>query len=633
MITQALGRVGASVASKDGEMWGMSQFRRRLRFRTYRRVLAIRLPLVVFAGIALSLVFVSGPYVQSAFTSFLSGSKSSLYAGMSAAGIGSFPSVLDYIRQAFWPPYLISGIVVAAVIAWLNKKAQFLIGVSASVATCLTAIDIFNSAAGYGLVVSIVCNVLGGVILALLSFLIVSKISIVHRVSEGNRYLERVIWTIYPGACLVTLAALLYFVLSFLIRIPTEPVSVRLTPPISGTISAVDPLRCDSYTGTTVSLEKCYAKHIASKHDEDFGVLHKFLPADARKSTWIGLGKKLSFEWQKNNGNAISTTFFMAEGCTDERQLGKLLKTSSAHLHAEPALRYIKVDDGLSQFRLLGPGSVKRIETGDSHTAVSEFWITPNASDTSKIDYKTFVYDGFFKVTDDFDDFSYAIGLLLFGGDNGAPKPRRLRIGSIKDSKPQYINIRVNQKSADPNAAVKCRLLPVKKVNDGYLAIASEPIANLVISVKHGKHVSYADIEKPDILIASGVNGWISSDGFDKSRIDLGMQTGSTGMISVFGGIDDVRVSGKDVATGPTSTLQITGSLFVVSDGPSLMVTGDADYMTLNNQRLTHTRWESLDTALRVPIVFGVPTVLFFLVRLLGEELRKARRHLWYLPS
>lgn len=613
-------------------MGGWSRFTRRLRFRAYRQTVAIRLPLVLLTGLGVSLVFVSGPYVQSAFTSFLSGSKSSLYAGMYASGIGGFPTVGDYFRQAFWPPYLFSGMVVAAAMAWFNAKIRFLVGVGTVTAVCLTAIDVLNDATGYGLIVSIVCNALGGVILALLSFLIISKASVLHHVSEGNKYIERVIWIIYPAVCFVILTAVLIFVLAFLIKIPTASVSLRLAPPMSGSSSPVDPLRCGAYTGTTASLEGCHDRHAAKKNDDEFNVLAKFTPVSGSETKWVGLGKNLSVAWKKNNNDAVSTTFRMAEGCTTREQLEKIVRTNSRQGGTKMGIIRIDVDSGLSQFRLLGPSDAGKVEIGDSKSHVSEFWVIPDTANSTKVNFSRFIYDGYWHVNDTFDDFSYEIGLFLIDGEKRAPKARRLHLVSSVPDKSTYIDVRFDEKRVDPNGAVKCKMLKLESVGEGYVVTASEPLVSLIVSVDHNKDVAYSDLDSPDILAISGINGWVSSDDFDKSRVDLGINAGTIGMLSVFGTISDVQVNGKGIATGPTSTLQLTGELFARSDGPAILVSGDADYMILNDQRLTLTRWESLDTAIRVPIIFGVPTVLYFLLRMLVDELRRTRRHLWYLP-
>ena len=603
-----------------------------MRFRTYRQAVAIRLLFVVFTGLGISLVFVSGPYVQSAFTSFLSGSKSSLYAGMSASGIGSFPSVGDYFRHAFWPPYLLSGMAVAVAMALLNAKTRFLVGVAVVTAICLTAIDILSGATGYNLVTSIVCNVLGGIILALLSFLIISKAYVLHYVSDGNKYIERIIWMIYPAVCFVTLAAVMIFVLAFLIKIPTASVSLRLTPPMSGSSSPIDPLRCNAYTGTTVSLKSCYDRYTASKHDDEFNMLAKFTPVSGSENKWVGLGNDLSVDWRKNNSDVVSATFLMVEGCTTRKQLEKIVKTNSLHDGAKVIINRIDVDSGLSQFRLLGPSDAGKVEIGDTNSPVSEFWVIPDTTNPSKINFSRFIYNGYLHVNDTFNDFSYEIGLFLIDGDKRVPKARRLHLVSGTHGASTYIDVRFNGRGAvDPNAAVKCRVLKLEPVKNGYVTTATEPLVSLIVSIDHNKDVAYSDLDKPDVLVISGINGWVSSDGFDKSRVDLGVNSGEIGMLSVFGAISDVQVNGKDVATGPTSTLQITGDLFGRSDGPSILVTGDTDYMILNNQRLTLTRWESLDTAIRVPLIFGAPTVLYFLLRMLADELRRTRRHLLYV--
>jgi hypothetical protein len=273
-----------------------------------------------------------------------------------------------------------------------------------------------------------------------------------------------------------------------------------------------------------------------------------------------------------------------------------------------------------------------KIEVSDDEPYASQFWAIPATNDASKLSVQRFIYDGSMHLTDQFKPLSYEIGLFPSDEKDGWLNFRRLVISSEGSFESKFINVKFDDKPINPNLKLTCREVTIKPVKGGYTALALTPMVSLIVSVAHETPILYSDVGKPDVIEVNGANGWVSNDGFEKARIDNFVKVGKIAGMSVFGVISDVQVNEKSIATGPTSALIISGDLSASSDGPSIMIHGDADYMSLNDHRLTLTRWESLDMAMRVPLILGVPTLLYFLLRMLGQALRKPMRHLWYLP-
>jgi Predicted membrane protein len=612
----------------------LSKFKKNLKSPPYRRETTIRLLLAFISGLGISLVIVSGPYVQSVFTSFISGDNSSLYEGIYKTGIGGFPTIGAYVRAAFWPPYLVFGMSVAIAMVWLNSKRSFLVGVSLVAATGFTAIDVMSGTSSiHELTVSIICNILGGIILALFSFIIAANTSVIRLVSEGNRHVERIIFIIFPAFCYIVLVSAILFILAFIIKIPSASVSVRLSPPMSGYVSSIDPMHCKNSNNSDKEPANCYDTKTGDNKDADrFDVLSDFSPINDSEQKWAGLGRGLSIDWKKKNSAIVKATFHMAEGCMTREQLKQILKTPPFEKDVVMGDHHIEIDSGLSQFRVITSNYTDHILLSDRNSLISEFWIIPSTNKPSKINVNRFVLDGFLKLNDQFKPFSYEIGVSPYGEKDGWLKSRRLNFVSKNPNKSKFIDIQFDPRPINPNLAVSCRELKLTPVRGGYIAMATKPFVSMIVSIDHSNEISYKDLENPDDLEVVGLNGWVSSDNFDKSRIDVAVKTGKIGMISVFGAINDVQVNDKAVVTGPTSTLQLTGTLTGNTDGPSILINGDADYMILNGHRMTLTRWESLDMEMRVPIIFGIPTILYFLLRILSEALRRPMRHVWYQP-
>lgn len=616
-----------------GKMQIWLKLKRRLNSRAYRDVVILRFLLVIPSGIGISLLFASGSYVQSVFTSFMAGEKSSLYEDMFGKGVAQIPSFGEYVLMAFSHQFLIAGLIVAIAVAFINSKRRFILLVSITASICLTTIDIINGAISTPeFLVSVLCNILAGILLALFSLTIVTNISIVKIASEGNKIIERLLWVTWPAIYYFALAGTIFVALSFLMKIPSSSVSLRVAPPMSGYIQSGDLKHCDN-TPSVEGIKSTCSKDSGSKSSgEEFNVLSTYSPKDGSENKWVGIGDKLSIDWIKKNKTPLKLSLRMAQGCSTTDQLKKMLKKRPFYEEEVSGDSSTQIDSGLSQFNIISSDYSGEIKVSDKKPYASQFWVTPSTSDSSKLSVQRFIYNGHMHFTDQFKPLSYGLSLFPYGKKDELLKHRHITINSKVAKEIKSIEVKFDIKDINPNLKLRCEELKVTPASDGYAASATIPMVNLIVSVDHEENISYSDIEHPDELNLNGINGWVSNDGFERSRIDKFVKVGKTGGVSVFGAISDVQVNEERITTGSTSTLVISGDLSVTSDGPSIMIYGDADYMSLNDHRLTLTRWESLDTAIRAAVVFGIPTVLYFLLRLLGQALRKPVRHLWYLP-
>lgn len=613
--------------------------KRLARSGSYHRLTAIRLLLAISSALAICLVLVSGPYIQSAFVSFAAGDKSSLYGGMYEQGIGVFPSAGEYIRAAFWSPYLLCSFAIAVASVWLNTKRLFILGVTLVTFIGLTAIDLFtgDKLSIHDLAVSVTCNAVGGFIFALTSFVIASNATIVRVIANGNKLAERVLWVIWPAACYVVLASVLFFALAFIIKIPSTPVSVRMTPPVSGYFSTKNLTQCSQDESSKDVATACRTpSKISNRKDskDDFDFLKLFSVAKDGEFKWVGASKGMSARWLKSNATTVGGDIRIVQGCMSSDQVKKMLKSPILEKVSLSQMG-IEIDDGLSDFELLDPEHVGSVSVRDDDDWLSQFWIVPSGNNAAKLDAQRFVTKGSIQIEDRFREFSYAFTLYPFSAEKEKSflKSRQLTLTHIGTAEKKSITVNFDPGLVTPDAAMKCQALKLQSAGSGYVATATEPLITLIVSVDRAEKIPYGAFDKPDQLQVSGLNGWASSDGNEKSSLDRLFQGGNLTQLAVFGALKEVQINDKSIATGPTSTLQLAGKLFGRSDGDSVIITGNADFMLLNDRRLTSTRWEDLDTGVRVPLILGIPTALYFFINLLRSALRRKMRHVWYLPS
>jgi hypothetical protein len=518
--------------------------------------------------------------------------------------------------------------------AWANTKRRFLIQVTGVTVISLTAIDLMGGMSG--IAISILCNFVGGAILALISLVIVANVPIIRFVSDGNKYIERFFWVIWPAFCYLIFACALFLILQFVIKIPSSTISIRLSSPVAGYASSVDSMQCALFKASSGDSANC--ENMASSKDNDadrFGVISDFNPVKGSEKKWLGFGKGLAISWKKKNSNLVSVSYRMVQGCQTKDELNHMLKLPPFEKDVAIGALLVQADKGLSQFQILDTDYTGRIKLDDKDTSVSEFWIGPSTVDPSKLLATRFVMDGTLHFTEQFRTINYEVGLSPFGDEKG-DRPlaaRRLNLLEGSSQKPKFIDVKFDNSPVNPSLALSCKELKLRPSPDGYIGTAVTPSVSLIVSIDNEKEVAYNDIDNPDIIEVKGMNGWVSNDGFEKLRLDNIVKPGKLGMLSVFGVISDVQVNEKVFSVGPTSTIQLSGKFDAKSDGPSILITGEADYMVLNDHRMTATRWESLDTEMRVAIIVGVPASLVFLLALMREALKRPMRHLWYLPK
>lgn len=617
-------------------MLGIRRAIRRLRAAGGRQ-LVLSASVLVLLSIGLSLILASGPYLQSAVTSFISGEKSSIYSGISEQGVAGFPTISQYLSLALWPPYLIISALSSVAMMCARSKRAFVFYVTILIGVGLTLIDVWPSeASAQSLVVSAVCNFAAGLVLGLLSFLLFACAQKFWPVTKA--FPELTAWALWFFVAPAFLAAILFFVLAYLIKIPSTTVSFRVEPPISGAMSIYENGWCSANANNDVAQSSkgneaasCVAsKGHSTSEKNSFSLLEKFTTPDAGSVRWIGYSKAMSAAWTSGSLDSRVLQLRATQGCTTIDRPKSITK-------AKPFISYdaksasIKPDDGLAQFLVLENDKRRSVVGSDVDDGLVQFSVLPAGDDASRLEVNRFVTEGVLRVTDPGKGRGAELGLYPFGRDNKTLSNRSISL-QVDQRKPVVIDVRFKLGKVPPGAKIQCKELPMVPTASGFSAVADQPFIGLALTTTLPELVSFEDLNKSDALEIRGANGWITSGKYKKTEIDDFTSPGKLAMLSIFGNVKDVEVGDQSVAVGSTSTLQTRGKLRAVSDGSTLIFSGDADLMFLNERRLTQTRWEQLDVAFRVPIILGVPTLLYFLINLLREALRRPMRRIWRIP-
>ncbi|MBK0054218.1 hypothetical protein [Stenotrophomonas sp. S39] len=552
----------------------------------------------------------------------VSGESSSLY---DSENVGPLVSFNAFLTTALWPPYLVGGIFSATAMLLAPTKRTVIASGTLAIGLSLTAIDL-SSGIPDGLAASVLCNFAAGGILATFTVILILDDRIGRHIANGNERVERIIWLLSPAAGYFTLAAVLFLALGFLTRMPTTPVSFRLEPSLNGYYVTKNEDHCQPNSQDESS--KCDSSERAES--DTFAILGKFSEAKGGRTKFLGGGPSLKIEWSTKIKSSTRGSVWVTQGCVAaDSDYGKALKSTPIYSGDINNLT-ITADDGLSEFRITHPNSNKITVSDDN---VAQFWMNPSRDDPEKIDISRFLGNGIINFDDNFSRTTFSLGLIsLTGKKEGSPLKTRSATYSINGDQEKIIKFSMSPEMIEATAAISCDGLEVTQNDQHLAAITKVPYIGLLVSLEAPKQLSLEDVGKHNYVTVSGANGWIESTGYRRDQFHEAVTGGNLSQLSLIGVMGDLVVDGQNVSTGPTSTLQLSGKMFARTDGPAILVEGGADYLILNGKRLSSTRWERLDTGIRIPIILGVPTAAYFLLSFASGTLRRPTRMVWRLP-
>jgi len=552
----------------------------------------------------------------------LSGESSSLY---DSENVGPLVNLNALLTTALWPPYLAGGIFSATAMLLAPTKRTVIASGTIAIGLSLTAIDL-SSGIPDGLAASVLCNFAAGGILATFTLILILDDRIGRHIANGSERVEKIIWLLSPAAGYFTLAAVLFLALGFLTKMPTTPVSFRLEPSLNGYYVTKSEDHCQPNSQDESS--KCESFERAESNI--FAILGKFSEANGGRTKFLGGGSDLKIEWSTKIKSSTRGSIWVTQGCVaEDSDYGKVLKSTPIYSGDINKLT-ITADEGLSEFRITHPNSNKVTVSDDN---VAQFWMNPSRDDPEKIDISRFLGNGIINFDDNFSRTTFSLRLIsLTSNKEGSPLKTRSATYSINGDQEKIIKFSMSQEMIEATATISCDGLEVAQNDQHLAAITRVPYIGLLVSLEAPKQLSLEEVAKHNYVTISGANGWIESTGYRRDQFHEAVTGGNLSQLSLIGVVRDLVVDGQAVSTGPTSTLQLSGKMFARTDGPAILVEGGADYLILNGKRLSSTRWERLDTGIRIPIILGVPTAAYFLLSFASGTLRRPTRMVWRLP-
>jgi len=575
--------------------------------------LLLWLAAVALSGLGLASVLMLGPYLQAAAVVLIGGETSEIYDGIRKQGIEGIAAYWDQVVNLIHSPVLVCGICTAAIMAAAKKKIHFLTFASLSVAAGWTIIDVSDSALEMEVLLpSLLCNVVGGVALALFSYVVHVRFAEVRKLfgmaSDGAVCIA---WLLWPPFAYFSLSVAIFFFIAFIIKIPTEQVSITLDMPLKGYYWVSD--SCGEE-------QSCSSRPAGEKK---FGIMEELSGPGTSVLHAQSFGSPVSVKWLRKTPGESLVQVRVAQGCIERESFDGLLKLPPVSEMAASSLSFA-LDDGFHQFNHLGASPLGRVEIIESTEPVA-FHLNP-AKESGKMDLDRLVSDGVVRIEETISSHSYNFGLVMFEseGEVISGKNRDFSIHSPEGDLP--ISLRFFGENVRAGDELSCELVKVDNVRGTLVANISSPIANLIISIPSPESVSFFDMRSSEWSI-SKLRGWVSTHNWPSDERDF-VRSGKLQQISVSGMVRNLQVSDFSISDR-VADVRIAGDLTGYSRGESISFVGDARYVDVDGHRRTPTRWESLDAGYKIPILLGVPAAIWFVLQILINSVRQRVGRVW----
>ncbi|MBV6837128.1 hypothetical protein KWH01_07535 [Xanthomonas campestris pv. merremiae] len=582
---------------------------------------------VLLCAFGISSVLVLGPYIQVASLVLISGDSSTLYDGFSARGIDGVADYAAHMRSIFTSPLAIVGLASSMATALARTRKEFVLATAFVVGIGWTIVDCLSGDATVvplDMVINLIFNVLGGFLLATFGCVVHAHFErIRNSISRG--YLS-LIWMLWPSLAYLLLSASIFFAISFLVKMPMAFTSFKVDSPVQGYYSSDDLKTCYGRKSDieSPSSSTCFQSSKSEYGDETFDVMGSTSPRPDQAIEWQGQSENSNFEWARNAEESTRLELRLAQGCMSKESVSNALKFDPFYV-SEAKLLSIKPGKGSTGFRSVSRSVVDNVQILDESPSL--FWINPSSSGVDKVEVQRFLSRGAMRIHEGPGRHNYEFGFypLKTDGEGLRLDPRSVGF-SVDGEVVNELYIELKLASVYSEDEIKCEAIKVAREGGKYKALATSPYISLIASAVLPRKLPMPSTKGEMKL--EGLKGWVSIDGWDKDNDQAYIESGKVTMLSVIGPITEIQVGDK-LVDSKSNDLRASGDFQLRRQNGSMLVRGNAYFVEVNGHRLTPTRWEALDVGIRIPLMLGIPTGFYFILRLVISTLRLPNGRVW----
>lgn len=582
----------------------------------------------VFQFTALALGFGAilslGPEFQTYSVALLTSQEASIYSSAYSNTLILYPSLTEWMESTW--SFMYFAIALLIIVLSTRKREARTILLTGSIVSfvVLTATDwtwmiVHSGAESTPMVQNILANLIGGPIVCSILLLLMNATDSVSHASGDHALLRRCARPLIP--LLLGLATMIsaYYLITLFYNPTKSTVDVVLHPPVSGQFSTAE-LNWPPGSMESVSRD-------GGEAAGPFGIFstQSPLPESLR---WVGNGSSFRATWSRLSDGESDVSVSIFDGCVDGAAPTEKLGVSGITEFHKVSQLSLSVDDGTIS------ASVGATESSGYFRMPSEpvglYWLE-NGSEEGTVKLSTFVgKDAQMSYWNPYGIQRLKLSVSMFGerlGEEGRTALVDRKI-SLKVNGEEKVYEFFPNDQVKSNDRISCESISNHDLDLGKVALSSL-VATIVLDIRPRVEtlsgaIARADKDKMSI---SGLNGWLSADLLPPDNVGKMIAAGRVGMFSFSGGESRFTLNGEKVDVLRDQSVVLNyGQIQVASTrAGELHVTGRADAIYLNQDRLNRTRWEKLDWPIRLLIISGLQILIIWLASRLLSLVREDR--------
>lgn len=573
--------------------------------------------------LGLGAVLVIGPYLQSYTFSLISSQESTIYATAYENNTVNHPVLSDWLFDPFHVIFFaMAGLILIPTVRMKTARAYFVRGSISSFIVLMSADVLFQLPewSWSELFVCFAANAVGALIVSALLLAMVASLDSSSEVLAEHQVAKKLVAPLLPAALGASLLLLAYFFILLFYNPTNSRVSASVEMPIVGQYVSIAEVH-----GLQDAAESTERQKVDKKH---FGIFSEEAITPDKLTFW-GSTEGFLAQWK----NAESTQYDLAvtafDGCGFGRVLDELPQKDELTVRNIKSVD-VRIDDGF--------GEINIGDKADGYFSISPpelgiFWISPDDGSPESANlarvtsFITPLRRVEYRGTAGEVDVRLAFALIELDEDGGGKVGTR-KVSVVVNGKAHEIVFSVNPKREFLKKA-RCSPFSPPKKDDYSGEFASSISAGVRITIKPQRRSLDLLLKSrlSDEISIAGMSGWIRTGGIERKNVSNYVVDGRADALNISGAGASLTLNDEDLKLSDSEQLDFQdGNINIrVNEKARMLVSGAARTISRNGDRLSKTRWEKLDIAIKFALWGGISGLFLWFLRILSMLLKEDR--------
>ncbi|MQR00979.1 hypothetical protein [Glaciimonas soli] len=580
-----------------------------------RKRLALPLAHALSFSVGLGMILCIGPYLQLYLLSLLTSPENSIYSSAYGDSFIKFPGINTWFNGMLWPFTLVSAFFIFFVRKATNYRDVFVIAI---VYFCfaLTVLDLYaafvqiNGSNKINIFQCVISNIFGSLLIASYVLLVFRFTELILSFTRTHVSLQRVLALASPPVIGFAVSASAYYVCTLFFSLTPAKIDILLDPSTFG------------YYTSNISKKQ---GELSSATEKKFGLFSE--GGNFNGDLEVINQTPLVFSWKKSDRPGIyKGSIMLYTGCLPYNLPTKVSQPDNTITFDNLNNLQVEIDSGITQL-LINSKSGANGEVAIDNEALNIYWLSQD------LKTKLLTLNRFPGSNSTLDYWSSSnklkayVSTYLIKSDkmqNSSLQPRRIKINADGVRYDLNFESKKTLNFEDKfycNPITKTKFVPGIKVNISDMAIA----VGIILQIERKTPVDSFSSNRKNALHINGINGWVSVKNLSNQDASIITSRGLVKDLSFTGGVKSFEMDGAKINASPFEKFTVKNGNLLGSLEPTgqLRFVGEAQAIFKDQSRLNKTRWERLDSSIKLLFLSVVATLFSSLFWLVVSSLQK----------